>query len=66
MNKNLFKYYVVKNGETMQDIAKVLKIGYPALNRKVTEKNTFKLTELRLLRQHWNLSIEEMENIFLI
>lgn len=66
MNKNLFKFYAAEHNESLLDVADILGIGYPALSSKMNGKSSFKVTEVKILRQHWSLSLEEIDKIFLL
>lgn len=65
MNKNLLRSYMIRHGETQSDIAEVLDITRPTLSRKINGNGgDFTQREIVLLKEHYNLSPEEIDQIF--
>lgn len=65
MNKELFKSIMVLNGDTLKTLSKVLNISEQSLSCKINEKGTeFKQGEIVKIKNHYNLTPEQVESIF--
>jgi hypothetical protein len=65
MNKELFKSIMVLNGDTLKSLSKVLNISEQSLSCKINEKGTeFKQGEIVKIKNHYNLTPEQVESIF--
>lgn len=65
MNKELLRSIMALHGETNKDLAKLLGISEQSVSGKINETNTeFKQGEITKIRQHYNLSAEQVTNIF--
>lgn len=65
MNKELLRSIMVLNGETNKDLAKLLGISEQSVSGKINETNTeFKQGEIAAIRQHYNLTAEQVADIF--
>lgn len=65
MNKELLRSVMVLNGETNRDLAEVLGISEQSVSNKINEnKSEFKQGEIAIIRQHYNLTEEQVVNIF--
>lgn len=60
----LFKYHVMKEGYTMGEISKILKIDSSTLTRKISGTNEFKIGEIHRLKNHLKLTPYEVDAIF--
>jgi DNA-binding XRE family transcriptional regulator len=65
MNKEEFMIQMLRNKDTRETIAKVLKISKTTLSRKLNETGSeFTRTEITTLKEYWNLTTTEVDNIF--
>lgn len=65
MNKGLLKSFMVLNGDTNKDLAAFLDISEQSISNKINENGTeFKQKEIALIRQRYNLTAEQVEQIF--
>ena len=65
MNKEMLRSVMALHGETYNDIANLLAISYQSVSDKVNESGTeFKQGEIAKIRDHYNLSAEQVTAIF--
>ena len=65
MNKELLRSIMVLHGDTNKDLAELLGISEQSVSGKINENNTeFKQGEIAKIRQHYNLTAEQVTNIF--
>lgn len=65
MNKEMLKSIMVLNGDTLESLSKVLNISVQSLSCKINEKGTeFKQSEIVKIKNHYNLTHEQVESIF--
>ena len=65
MNKNLLKSIMSLNGETNRDLADLLGISAQSVSAKMNENGSeFKQGEIAKIRKHYNLTEEQIVNIF--
>ena len=65
MNKELLRSIMVLHGETNKDLADLLGISEQSVSGKINEKGTeFKQGEIAKIKDHYNLSPEQVESIF--
>ena len=65
MNKELLKSIMVLHGDTNNALAKVLNISEQSLSCKINEKGSeFKQGEIAKIKDHYNLSPDQVESIF--
>ena len=65
MNKELLRSVMALHGETNKDLANVLGISEQSVSGKINENNTeFKQGEIAKIRNHYNLTAEQVANIF--
>lgn len=65
MNKKLLRSIMALHGETYSDLADLLGISYQSISDKINENGTeFKQGEIAEIRQHYNLTAEQVTNIF--
>ncbi len=65
MNKELLRSIMVLNGDTNKDLAELLGISEQSVSGKINEKGTeFKQGEIAKIKDHYNLSPEQVESIF--
>jgi hypothetical protein len=56
---------MVLNGDTLKTLSKVLNISEQSLSCKINEKGTeFKQGEIVKIKNHYNLTPEQVESIF--
>lgn len=64
MDKDLLKYYIAKNGDTMQKLADVLGIHVTTLSGKVNGRDEFKQGEINTIVSRYGLSSDETMSVF--
>ena len=65
MNKKEFTIMMLKNNDTRESISKLLDIAKVTLSRKINENGTeFTRTEIEKLKDHWNLTAQDVDFIF--
>ena len=66
MNKNMFVSKMKLFGDTQETLATALGISLSRLNAKINETDgaEFKQGEIRFFRNRWNLTPEEVDQIF--
>jgi predicted transcriptional regulator len=65
MNKELLRSVMALHGETNRDLANLLGISEQSVSAKINENGTeFKQGEIAMIRQHYNLTAEQVTNIF--
>lgn len=64
MNVALFKYHAMKNGDTMRAVAKALHKTPTTISSYLNGKSDFSRAEIAKLRERWQLSNDDVMNIF--
>lgn len=65
MNKELLRSIMALHGDTNKDLADLLGITEQSISSKINEKGTeFKQGEIARIKEHYNLSPEQVEAIF--
>lgn len=66
MNVKLFNYYQAINGDSRQSTAKVLGIRPETLSNKINQKRggVFTIKDVAILQKKWNLSNDDVVNVF--
>ena len=65
MNKTKLRSVMVFHGDTNKDLAEYLGISEQSVSNKINENGTeFKQGEIALIRTKYNLSAEQVEDIF--
>lgn len=65
MNKELLRSVMVLNGDTNRDLADFLDISEQSVSNKINENGTeFKQGEIAAIRQRYNLTADQVTNIF--
>ena len=65
MNKTELKVEMLRHDETIEDLAKVLKVTRPTLSTKMNGGRIgFTQKEIAVIRDHYNLTPERMTEIF--
>ena len=65
MNKELLRSVMALNGDTNRDLAVFLDISEQSVSNKINENGTeFKQGEIAAIRQRYNLTAEQVTNIF--
>lgn len=65
MNKEMLRSIMALHGETNSDLATLLDISEQSVSSKINENKTeFKQGEIAKIRQHYNLTAEQVTDIF--
>lgn len=65
MNKELLRSVMALNGDTNRDLANFLNISEQSVSNKINENGTeFKQGEIALIRRRYNLTADQVTNIF--
>ena len=56
---------IEQNNDTLDELAKYLEIAYPTLSNKMNQHVEFKQSEIKKIKQRYNLTPIELDNIFL-
>lgn len=64
MDKNLLRYFMAKNGDRQEDLAKVLGIPQSSLSERMNQRRSFRQEEMNTIRKRYKLSAEDMMSIF--
>ena len=65
MNKERLKSYMALHGHTNKDVADLLRITEQSVSAKINENGSeFKQGEIRILKDAYNLTPEEVDAIF--
>ena len=65
MDVLLFKYFAGKNGDTMRDVAKAIKISTTTMSNRLTHKcGDFSRADIATLKKRWNLTNDQVAEIF--
>lgn len=63
-NAHMFKYFVMKNGLSLEDIANSLGINPSTLYRKMRGDSDFTRTEITIIRDRLHLTNKDVTSIF--
>lgn len=65
MNKALLRSIMTLHGETNKDLAELLLLSEASVSNKINETGTeFKQSEIALIQKHYNLTPEQVNEIF--
>lgn len=64
MNSNILKSKIKLNGDTQEELAEYLGITNSTLSFKINGKNDFLRAEIQLIKQRYNLTPQEIDQIF--
>ena len=64
MNKPLMKSVIARNKDTQQALAQALKLTQSGISNRINGKVDFRLSEIECIRKRYNLTAEEIANIF--
>ena len=64
MNTQLFKSFMVMNGDTQTILADVLHLPQSAVSARINGKTAFRQDEINTIRVRWNLSDKQTVDIF--
>lgn len=64
MDLKLLRYVIDKNNDTMEKLSEVLNIHYNTLSLKLNGKRVFTQTEIKLIKERYNLTNDEVVAIF--
>ena len=65
LNTKAFKAKMILNDDTNETLSKVLHKSIPNVSNKINGKSPFNINELTILKSRWNLTLEEIDEIFL-
>jgi hypothetical protein len=65
MNTKVIKSQMVLHDETNETLANYLKQSVPTISKKINGKLPFTSTDISLLARKWNLTDEQVVNIFI-
>lgn len=65
MNKRAFRAKMIYNGDTYESIAEALNISVGSVGNKVNGRFPFTQDEIATLKERWNLTPQEVDEIFL-
>lgn len=65
--KNKIKAIMIQNGlkGTIRELAEIMKISEPSVNNKLSGREAFKLIEIKRFAKRFNLTDEQICNIFI-
>lgn len=67
MNKELLRSIMILHGENNNDLANLLGISMQSVSKKMNERDTeFKQGEIAKIREHYNLTAEQVTAIFFV
>lgn len=64
MNSNILKSKIKLNEDTQENLAEYLGITNSTLSFKINGKNDFLRAEIQLIKQRYNLTPQEIDQIF--
>ena len=65
MDKDLFKSFLVKNGDTQQKLAEALGISLSNLNMKINGNGTsFRQNEIAAIKKRYHMNAGEVDAVF--
>ena len=64
MNSNILKSKIKLNEDTQEELAEYLGITNSTLSFKINGKNDFLRAEIQLIKQRYNLTPQEIDQIF--
>lgn len=64
MNKNLFRSFMVLHDDTQRTVAEALNVSDQTISDKINGLSDFKQSEIKTLIDRWNLTPEQVDNIF--
>lgn len=66
MDTALLRYHISKNNMNLQEYAKELGVSYNALYKKMSKKNGFSVSEIKITIKCLNLKEQDFINIFFV
>lgn len=64
MNKRKFKAAMILHGDNGGTVAEALNVSPQTVSAKLNNKAEFTQNEMRILKDRWNLSADEVDEIF--
>lgn len=64
MNKNELKAEMLRNGDNNESLAAALGISKVSISKKLNAKKDFKQTEIRIIRERYRLTGDDLIRIF--
>lgn len=64
VNTHLFKFYVAKNNDTVEQLAKYLSISRTTLSSKINNKGEFKHSEILKIIKKYKLNTKDIALLF--
>lgn len=61
---HLLRYFISKNGDTIEALASYLGIGRVALSSKINNRSEFKQSEIQLIAKRYKLTVENCVRLF--
>lgn len=61
---HLLRYFISKNGDTIEGLASYLGIGRVALSSKINNRSEFKQSEIHLIAKRYKLTVENCARLF--
>ena len=65
MNKRAFRAKMIYYGDTYESVAEALNISPASVGNKVNGRFPFTQDEITILKERWNLTPQEVDEIFL-
>ena len=65
MDRARFKSVMVLHGDTQRTLAEALEMAELTLSKKLNEKNEFTQSEIKAIKNRYNLTPDEVDAIFL-
>jgi plasmid maintenance system antidote protein VapI len=62
---HLLKYYIRKNGDTVETLANAIDIKRATLSAKINNRSDFKQSEIVAIGKRYKFSIEQCRRVFL-
>ena len=66
MNTQLFKSFMIMNGDTQTILADVLHLPQSAVSARINGKTAFRQDEINTIRVRWNLTDKQTVDIFFV
>lgn len=64
MDAVLFRYHMGRNGDTQETLAEALGMSQSGLSSRINGHVDFRQNEMNMIRARYQLTAEEMQNIF--
>ena len=64
MDASLFRYHMDRNGDTQERLAEALGMSQSGLSNRINGHIEFHQNEMNMIRERYQQTAEEMQNIF--